>query len=141
MTEIIRISSFLRFALVLDATVSLISAFLLILGGNYLAKLLGLTTDFIFYAGLSLFPFIGLLIYTATRKSISKTFVWLIIALNLIWTIDSFLLLISGYVTPTTFGFIFVIFQAIGVLIFADLEFIGMRKSEVIVFKDAKEAI
>lgn len=141
MTEIIRISSFLRFALVLDATVSLISAFLLILGGNYLAKLLGLTTDFIFYAGLSLFPFIGLLIYTATRKSISKTVVWLIIALNLIWTIDSFLLLISGYVTPTTFGYIFVIFQAIAVLIFAELEFIGMRKSQVIVFKDAKEAI
>lgn len=141
MTEIIRVSKFLRFVLFADAATCAACGLLLLIGGGFLENLLGLPFPLMFYAGLSLFPFAAFLLYLATRKSISKTLVWLIIGLNLLWTIDSFLLLISGYVAPTTFGYIFVIFQAIGVLIFADLEFIGLRKAEVVVFKDAKETI
>lgn len=141
MTEIIRVSNFLRYVLLADAATCLACGLLLSIGGSFLQNILGLPIQIMFYAGLSLFPFAAFLIYTATRKSISKTVIWLIIGLNLLWTIDSFLLLISGYVAPTTFGYIFVIFQALGVLMFADLEFIGLRKAEVIVFKDAKETI
>ena len=141
MTEIIRVSNFLRLVLIADALTCLACGLLLSFSGVYLQNLLGLPAQLMFYSGLSLFPFAALLIYTATRKSISKTVVWVIIGLNLLWTIDSFLLLFSGYVSPTTFGYVFVIFQAIGVLMFADLEFIGLRKAEVIVFQDAKETI
>lgn len=141
MTEIIRVSNFLRYVLLADAATCLGCGLLLSIGGGFLQDMLGLPTQLMFYSGLSLLPFAGLLIYSATRKSISKTVVCVIIGLNLLWTIDSFLLLVSGYVAPTTFGYIFVIFQALGVLMFADLEFIGLRKAEVIVFKDAKETI
>lgn len=141
MIEIIRVPNFLRFVLFADATTSLICALLLTIGGNFLQGILGLPVSLMFYAGLSLFPFAAFLIYVATRKSISKTLVWLIIGINLLWTIDSFILLFSGYVLPTTFGYIFVIAQAIGVLVYADLEFIGLRKSEVVVLKDAQETI
>lgn len=141
MTEIIRVSNFLRYVLLADAATCLACGLLLTIGAGFLESLLGLPINLMFYAGLSLFPFTALLIYSATRKSISKTIIWVIIGINLLWTIDSFLLLISGYVAPTTFGYIFVIFQAIGVLMFADLEFIAMRKAEVIVFKDVKESL
>jgi hypothetical protein len=141
MTEIIRVSNFLRYVLFADAATCVACGLLLSAGGNFLQGTTGLPASLMFYAGLSLFPFAAFLIYTATRKSISKTAVWLIIGLNLLWTIDSFLLLASGYVAPTTFGYVFVIFQAIGVLMFADLEFIGLRKAEVIGFKDAKETV
>ena len=141
MTEIIRVSNFLRYVLLADAATCLACALLLSIGGGFLQNLLGLPEKIMFYAGLSLFPFAAFLIYTGTRKSISKTVVWVIIGLNLLWTIDSFLLLFSGYVAPTTFGYVFVIFQAIGVLIFAELEFIGLRRAEVIVFQDATETI
>lgn len=141
MTEIIRVSNFLRYVLFADAATCLACGLLLSIGGGLLENLLDLPVSMMFYAGLSLFPFAAFLIYAATRKSISKTVVWLIIGLNLLWTIDSFLLLISGYVAPTTFGYVFVILQALGVLMFADLEFIGLRKAEVVVFKDAKETI
>jgi len=141
MTEIIRVNNFLRFVLFADAATCLACGLLLSIGGSFLENLSGLPMSLMFYAGLSLFPFTALLIYAATRKSISKTIVWLIIGLNLLWTIDSFLLLISGYAAPTTFGYVFVIFQALGVLMFADLEFIGLRKAEVVVFKDANETV
>jgi len=141
MTEIIRVNNFLRYVLFADAATCLMCGLLLSIGGGFLQNLLGLPVSMMFYAGLSLFPFAAFLIYAATRKSISKTVVWLIIGLNMLWTIDSFLLLVSGYASPTTLGYIFVIFQALGVLMFADLEFIGLRKAEVVVFKDAKETI
>ena len=141
MIEIIRVSNFLRYVLFADATTSLICGLLLTIGGNFLQEILGLPVSLMFYAGLSLFPFAAFLVYVGTRKSISKTLVWLIIGTNLMWSIDSFLLLLSGYISPTTFGYIFVIAQAIGVLVYADLEFIGLRKSEVVVFKDAQETI
>ncbi len=141
MTEIIRVSALLRYVLFADAATCLAMGLLLSIGNSFLQNLLGLPTELMFYAGLSLFPFAAFLIYAATGKSISKTVIWLIIGLNLLWTIDSFLLLFSGYVTPTTFGYIFVIFQAVGVAIFAALEFIGLQKAEVIGFQDAKETV
>ncbi len=141
MTEIIRVSNFLRCVLFADAATCLACGLLLSAGGGFLQNLLGLPVSLMFYAGLSLFPFAAFLVYAATRKSISKTAIWAIIGINLLWTIDSFLLLASGYAAPTAFGYIFVIFQAIGVLIFADLEFIALRKAEVVVFKDAKETL
>jgi hypothetical protein len=141
MTEIIRVSRFLRDVLFADAATCLACGLLLSLGGSFLQNLTGLPAPLMFYAGLSLFPFAAFLIYSATRKSVSKTMIWLIVALNLLWTIDSFLLLASGYVEPTAFGYVFVIFQALGVLMFADLEFIAMRKAEIVVFKDAREII
>jgi len=141
MTEIIRVSNFLRYVLFADAATCAACGLLLSVGGGFLENLLGLSASLMLYTGLSLFPFAAFLVYAATRKSISKTFIWLIVGLNLLWTIDSFLLLASGYVAPTATGYAFVIFQAIGVLIFADLEFIGLRRAEVIALKDAKETV
>lgn len=141
MTEIIRVSNFLRYVLFADSLTCLACAALLTIGGAFLQNITNLPLDLMFYAGASLVPFAALLIYAATRKSISKTVIWLIVGLNLLWTIDSFLLLFSGYVAPTTFGYIFVIFQAVGVAIFAALEFHGLRQAEVIGFQDAKETV
>jgi hypothetical protein len=141
MTEIIRVSNFLRGVLFADAATCAACGLLLSAGGAFLQNLTGLPVSIMFYAGLSLFPFAAFLVYVATRKSISKPAVWAIIGLNLLWTIDSFLLLVSGYTAPTAFGYVFVIFQALGVLIFADLEFIALRKAEVVFVKDARETV
>lgn len=141
MTEIIRVSKFLRNVLMVDATSGLIGGFLLIFGASSLQNSFGLPYSILFYSGLSFFPFAALLIYTATRKTISKTIIWIIIGLNFLWGIDSFLFLISGYVQPTNLGYFFVISQAIGVFVFGILEFIGLKKSEIVVIKDAKQTI
>ena len=90
MTEIIRVSRFLRYVLFADAATCLACGLLLAICGGFLENLLGLPASLMFYAGLSLFPFAAFLLYAATRKSISKTIVWLIVSLNLLWTIVQF---------------------------------------------------
>ena len=141
MTEIIRVSNFLRYVMLADSITCIACGLLLSAGGAFLQSIVNLPLELMLYAGLSLLPFAGLLIYVATRKSISKTVVWLIIGLNLLWTIDGFLLLNSGYVAPTIFGYIFVAFQAVGVAVFAALEFFGLRQAEVIGFQHSKETV
>lgn len=141
MTEIIRVSNFLRYVLFADSLTCIACGLSLSVGGTFLQSVFGLPVELMLYAGLSLLPFAAFLIFAATRKSISKTLIWLIVGLNLLWTIDSFLLIFSGYVAPTTFGYIFVAFQAVGVGAFAALEFIGLRKAEVIGFQNANETV
>lgn len=141
MTEIIRVSKFLRNSLLADGILGLIGGFLLTFGAASLQTPFGLSSSLLFYSGLSFFPFGALLIYAATRMTISKTIIWIIIGLNFLWAIDSFLFLFSGYAEPTDLGYSFVVFQAIGVLFFGTLEFIGLKKSEIVVVKDAKQTI
>lgn len=121
-------SKFLRYVLFADAVTCITTGSLLTLGGTFAAGLTGLPTGLLFYAGLGLFPFAALLIYLGTRRETSPIAVWIVIALNILWTLDSFLLLVSGWVSPTTFGYAFVVFQAVGVAGFALLEYIGLQK-------------
>ncbi len=51
------------------------------------------------------------------------------IVLNVVWAVDCALLLLSGWVQPTTLGVAFVLIQAAGVLIFAELQFMALRKA------------
>lgn len=141
MTEIIRVSRFLRTVLLVDGISGFLGGLILTAGASYWQNVFGLPWNLVLFSGLLFFPFAAFLIHVATRKTVSKTFVWAIIGMNLLWGIDSFLLLISGYFTPTEIGLGFIIFQAIGVFIFGALEFAGLRNSEIVVFKDAKQTI
>jgi hypothetical protein len=49
-------------------------------------------------------------------------------AANVIWVVASILVLVSGAIAPTALGIAFVIFQAIVVAGFADLQFTGLRR-------------
>ena len=140
MTEIIRVSNFLRYVLWADAATCLAFGLLLTIGAGFLESLLGLPANLMFYAGVSLFPFTAFVLFTTTQKSISKTAIWIIICVNILWIIDSFLLLFLGY-NINNLGSAIVILQALGVLIFTITEFFLMQKSEVVVFKDTRETV
>lgn len=129
---IFRTSTFLRRVLLADAATCAAAGLLLTFGSDPLEKLLGLPAGLSLYAGISLFPFAALLAYLATRENLSRTVVWAIIVLNVLWTADSILLLLSGWVEPTTLGSAFVVFQAVGVAMFAGLEYFGLRKSAAV---------
>jgi hypothetical protein len=53
----------------------------------------------------------------------------IMIAGNAAWTLASIALLFSGWVTPNLLGEILVAMQAIAVGAFAELQYIGLRKS------------
>lgn len=123
-----QVSTFLRYVLFADAATCIATGLLMTVGSGLLVGLTGLPSDLLIYAGIGLFPFAALLVYLGTCRAVSSAAVWAVIVLNVLWTLDSFLLLASGWVTPSTFGYAFVIFQAVGVGAFAALEYIGLRR-------------
>jgi len=122
-------SLFLRRALQIDAIFSGAAALMLVFGAGFFASLLNLPETFLRNAGLVLVAFTLGVGYLASRDMMSKAAVWAVIVINAIWTIDSIVLLASGWVSPNLLGQAFIVMQAIAVGVFAELEFIGLRKS------------
>jgi hypothetical protein len=97
-----------------------------------LAPLLNLPVELLREAGAILLPFAALLGYLASRHQPSRAGVWVVIALNALWSIDSTLLLLSGWVEPNGLGYAFAIGQAVVVGVFAELEYIGLRRASLV---------
>lgn len=119
----------LRYALIADAIVSGATAVLLLAGAGLLTGLLGLPEQLLRTAGLILVPFVGLVGYLATRPAPAEGAVWAVIVLNVAWVAASALLLVGDFVSPTVLGYAFVAAQGVAVLIFADLQYFGLRRS------------
>lgn len=122
-------SLFLRRALQADAIFSGASALMLVLGAGLFASLTNLPETFLRNTGLVLVIYAALVGYLGTRGIVSKAAVWAVIAVNVIWAIDSIILLVSGWVSPNLLGQALIVMQAIAVGVFAELQFIGLRKS------------
>lgn len=120
---------FLRRAIQADALVSGTMALLLVASAGVLAPLLNLPEAFLRSTGFVLMVYVALVGFLGTRSMMSKAAVWAVIAVNAVWTVDSIALLISGWVSPNLLGQAFIVMQAIAVGIFAELQFIGLRKS------------
>ena len=55
--------------------------------------------------------------------------VWLVVAGNAAWTLASIALLFSSLITPNLLGEILVAAQAIATGVFAELQYLGLRRS------------
>ena len=122
-------SIFLRRAILADAIVSGAMALLLSFDAAMLAPLLNLPEALLREAGLFLIAYAALVGWLGTRPSMPKALVAIVIAGNAAWTIGSIALLFSGAVTPNLPGEAFVAIQAIAVGAFAELQYIGLRRS------------
>jgi len=122
-------SRWLRRVLLVDAATSGAMGLLLVVAASLLAPMLGLPAALLDYAGLSLIPFAALVCWVATRQQLPRPGVWAIIACNAVWSADSILLLLSGYLAPTVLGTAFVVAQAAIVAILAELEHVGLRRT------------
>lgn len=124
-------STFLRRVLFADGAISAVAGSVMFAGAGALEPLLGVPSSLLRYAGLSLFPWVAYVIFVATREQLSRASVWSVIALNALWVAGSVLLLIDGPVAPTTFGYAFILMQALAVAILTDLEYVGLRRISV----------
>ena len=127
-------SRFLRLVLLADAATCLATGLLMILGSTLLAQFLGMPPEMLRYAGISLLPFTAFLVYLMSRERLSPATVWTVIVVNVLWTIDSFLILATGWIKPNQLGFAFIGAQALGVAMFAALEYVGLKKSAAGIF-------
>jgi hypothetical protein len=67
--------------------------------------------------------------WLGTRSSMPKMLVAIVIAGNAAWTLGSIALLFSGAVTPNLLGEAFIAIQAVATGVFAELQYIGLRRS------------
>lgn len=122
-------SLFLRRALLADAVVSGAMALLLTFGAGVLTALLNMPEALLRESGLFLIAYAAFVGFLGSRAAMPKVLVLLVIVGNTLWTLASIALLMSGAVSPNLLGVAFVVMQAIVVGMFAELQFIGLRKS------------
>lgn len=81
------------------------------------------------YVGFLFIPYVLVVGWLGLREAVPRAAVWAVIACNVGWAIASVWLLSSGGVAPSTLGVAFVIVQAVAVVVFAELQFMGLRRS------------
>jgi hypothetical protein len=122
-------STFLSRALQADAIFSGISAAGLTLGAGLLAPFLNLPEALLRETGLFLIAYAAFVGWLGTRSSLLKALVIFVVVGNAAWTLASITLLFSGAVTPNLLGEVTVVAQAIATGVFAELQYIGLRRS------------
>ncbi|MEZ2408523.1 hypothetical protein GGC47_002402 [Bosea sp. OAE752] len=125
----IRSLRFLRNALALDAAACAGMGLVLAGAAGALAGPLGLPTGFLRGAGLVLLPCAALLAWFASRETLPRWAIHLVVAVNLIWIADSVLILLAGWFAPSSLGIAFVLGQALAVAVVTELEVIGLKRS------------
>ena len=122
-------SIFLRRALIADAIFSGVAAIGFTFGAGPFASLFNLPEAFLREVGLFLIAYAAFVGWLGTRQAAMKPIVLLVIVGNAAWTLASIALLFSGAVAPNMLGMIMVVAQAIATGVFAELQYIGLRKS------------
>jgi hypothetical protein len=128
MADTLHPTPFLRFALLGDAAASGATGLLLAAGAGALASLLGLPEGLLRVAGLVLLPYAAFVAWLGTRSGgVPRNALRAVVAINLLWAIDSALLLAMGPVSPNSLGIAFVLAQALVVLGFAAMQWTALR--------------
>lgn len=120
---------FLRPVLYFDAATCLLMAALLLIGGSGLGALLGLPAGLLTASALILIGFAAAVVAVASRPVLHRRGVWAIAVVNILWAIDSLLILALGWVEPNGLGLAFVIVQAVAVLVIAEIQIIGLKRA------------
>ncbi|WP_129793025.1 hypothetical protein [Sphingosinicella sp. CPCC 101087] len=119
---------FLRRVLMLDAASCLGMGALLVVGAGALAPLFGLDRSLLFGAGVALLPVGLFILWTGVRHTLMPWAVYLIVAGNLLWVLESLLVVRGAATTITALGTAFVLMQAAAVAGLSALEWFGIRR-------------
>jgi hypothetical protein len=117
----------LRQALLLDATASGLMGLVMAAAPGFVGGLLGLPAGFVLYIGIFLIGFAAALL--VLQRYPLPALVWLVIVGNAAWAIASIAILFTTLIAPNTLGIVVIVAQAAAVALFAELQFIGQRRS------------
>jgi len=123
-------SPLLKSALVADAVVTGAAAVLQLAAASWLSELLALPRTLLVESGTFLVAYTLLLIVLARSTSVSSVIIAAIVLGNIAWGAGCIGLLITDALSPSGLGVAFVIMQAVAVLVFATLEYLGVKISE-----------
>jgi hypothetical protein len=112
----------LRTALKLDAIVTGANGAAYLVAAAPLEDLLGLEPALLRGIGAFLLLFSAAVWAVAARPQVSPSAALAVIAINVLWTVDSIAFLAAGLADPTTLGAIWIVMQALVVAGFAGLQ-------------------
>jgi hypothetical protein len=127
--SVVAMSTLLRRALVADALISGVAGVVMSAGSGALSQWLQLPSSLLLGAGLALFPWCAALLWLARKPAVPSAAVWTVIALNVAWIAESVWVALGGEFAPNGWGQAFIAAQALAVVVFAELEFMGLRQS------------
>jgi hypothetical protein len=110
----------LRLLLALDAAVSGATGIAMIAAAGFLEPLFNVPALVLRSAGGMLLPFAAMVFFFSRPAQLTP---------SRAWVVASVLVLVTGWIQPTTLGLAFVLFQAVVVAGLAELQFTGLRRS------------
>ena len=131
MTRTFTASPFLRRVLLLDCLASAAAGALMLLAAAPLAGLLALPEGLLRHAGIACLLWACVVGWLAARPAIPRAAVVAVIVFNLVWVLDSILLLALGWVRPNLLGVGFVLAMAAAVGGLAALQAVGLGRGSV----------
>lgn len=123
-------SPLLRLGLRLDAILSLAAAAAVPLLLAPLSVALGFSREQMILIAAFMFGWAALTGWMGGQARLPAWSVWLAIAVNVEWAAASLLLPAFGWITPNALGWTLLVAQALGVLVFAGLQWLGLQRSE-----------
>lgn len=121
-------TNFLRKVLLADAATCIAAGAVMTLGSSIVAPLTNIPAWLLLPAGVSLIPIAAFMAFVATRRTVSRGAVWLVIAGNALWFLASAWLLFGDVIAPNVFGSIFITAQALAVAVLTWLEHRGVTQ-------------
>lgn len=122
-------SSLLRFALRLDGVASLGCGALTTFAATPLALWLGTSANAVFAVGLFMLAYGLTVFWLGQRPHLPRWVVLTVIGGNLLWVLESLVLPLLGWISPSPLGWTLLSAQAAGVAVFAELQYSGLRRS------------
>jgi hypothetical protein len=119
----------LRLALRLDAAASGALGLLAVGAAAPLSGLLGPATGVLLGTGAFLVVYALGLVVVAARPVISRPAAWTVVVGNSVWVLGSVGAVVAGREELTTLGVAVVLAQAAAVAVFADLQWLGLRRA------------
>lgn len=119
---------FARMALKLDAVATGLNGIAYLALATVLDSLFGVTTAVQYPIGAFLLFYALGVLAIGTRKEINRSGLTAVIATNLLWVVLSLVVLISGVLSPTGVGAVWIVLQSLTVGGFAALQYVGLKR-------------
>lgn len=121
----------LQSILKLDAATCAAMGALLALASAPVAGLTQISAPLLFWAGLVLFPVAGFMFACAQMRRVPMWATGLVVVGNGLWVLASLALPLAGLIAPNALGWLFLVAQAVVVLVFAALEWGAVQQRPV----------
>ncbi|MFD3410846.1 hypothetical protein [Streptomyces cyaneofuscatus] len=115
-------------ALKLDAVVTGLNGIAYLALATVLDSFFGVTTAVQYPVGAFLLLYALGVLAIGTRKEINRTGLTAVIVANVLWVVLSLVVLISGLLSPTGIGAVWIVLQSLTVGGFAALQYVGLKR-------------